>query len=68
MLPWHSAKLIHLKFGLYMEGMSGKLFFFFLPIMLAYNHFLQNHPAYIPCPEPGDKGDERKGQKSSVCV
>lgn len=36
--------------------MSGKLFF--LPTMLAYNHFLQAHPAYIQCPGPGDEGDE----------
>lgn len=46
--------------------MSGKLFS--LPVMLAYNHFLQNHPAYSHCPglEVGVRGegvDEWKRQK-----
>lgn len=44
-----------------MEEVSGKLFF--LPIMLAYNRLLPNHPAYIHCPGPGGGGDGWKGQK-----
>lgn len=50
-----------------MEEVSGELFF--LPIMLAYNHFLQNHPACIHCPGPGvgwgGVGGGMKGAKSS---
>lgn len=35
MLPWHSAKLIHLKFGLCLKK-SMVSSFFFLPIILAF--------------------------------
>lgn len=46
-----------------MEGMSGKLFFFSLPVMLAYNHFLQNHRAYTHCPGPGEREMNEKVKK-----
>lgn len=63
MLPWHSAKLIHLKFGLYMGEVSGKLFS--LSVRLAYNHSLQNHPEHSHCPGLERVGgvDEWKRQK-----
>lgn len=68
MLPWHSAKLIYLKFGLYMEEVSGKLFS--LPLMLAYHHFLQNHPAYRDCPVLGvgvwGRSMNERGEKFST--
>jgi hypothetical protein len=37
-----------------MEEVSGKLFS--IPVMLAYNHFLQRHSAYSHCPGLGVEG------------